>query len=360
MFEDILKQTQGEGVETKDDVNARVRISVVGVGGGGTNTVNRIKKMGIKSAKTIAINTDSLHLKMIEADKKILIGKSITRGLGAGGHPEVGMKCAEVDKDKIIEGIGENELIFLCTGLGGGTGTGAAPIVAQLAKQQGAIVVSVVTFPFKLERVRIKKARWGLNELMKYSDTVIVIDNNRLVEYVPNLPINKAFLLADQITARAIKGIADTIMFPSLLNIDYADVKSVMANGGLAMISIGEGSGPNKIEEVVKSTLSHPLLDVDYEGAKGALIHLGGNVDLTLGDAITIGEKLTEQFDDMAQVKLGARLSPEYGNKVYATMITTGVKSPQIFGMDETASGTETTMVTSNPQTEELSELLFA
>ena len=339
MFDDIIRTATGKQASMNkkiEDANDKIRISVVGVGGGGTNTVHRIKSMGIKSAKTVAINTDSLHLKMINSDKKVLIGKSVTKGLGAGGFPEVGMKCAEVDKDAIMEGMGENELVFLCAGMGGGTGTGGAPIVAKLAKESGAIVVSVVTYPFKLERARTKKAKWGIQELMKYSDTVIVIDNNRLVDYAPNLPMSKAFLLADQITGRAVKGISDTIMFPSLLNIDYADVKTVMEDGGLAMISIGEGSGPDKVEQVVKSTMSHPLLDVDYEGAKGSLIHLGGNTDLTLGEAIDIGEKLTYSFDDMANVKLGARLSPEYENKIFATMITTGVKSTSLFGNSET------------------------
>ena len=339
MFEDILKNARdgGSGAaspksDSEDMLNDRVRIAVVGVGGGGTNTIHRINSMGIKSAKTIAINTDALHLKMINSDKKVLIGKGVTRGLGAGGFPEVGMKCAEADKSLIMDALGENELVFITAGMGGGTGTGGAPVVAKAAKQQGAVVVSVVTYPFKLERARIKKAQWGLQELMKYSDTLIVIDNNRLVSYAPNLPVNKAFMLADQITARAIKGISDTIIFPSLLNIDYADVKAVMTNGGLAMISVGDGTGADKVEKVVKSTLQHPLLDVDYEGAKGALIHIGSNTDLTLGEAIHIGDNLTSKFDDAAQVKLGARIGPEYGSNVYVTMITTGVKSSTLFG----------------------------
>ena len=312
--------------------NDKVRIAVVGVGGGGTNTINRMVSIGIKSAKTIAVNTDKLHLDLCNADKKVLIGKSITRGLGAGGFPEIGTKCAETSKNDILEALGENELIFLCTGMGGGTGTGASPVIARLAKEMGSIVVGIVTSPFKLERARLKKAEWGIKELAKYTDTLVVIDNNRLVDYAPNLPINKAFLLADEITTKAVKGICDTIMFPSLMNIDYADVRTVMEEGGVSLISIGEASGPNKVEEVVKSTMNHPLLDVTYEGAKGALIHIGGSKSLTLGESVQIGEKLTEMFDPNAQIKVGARLSPEYGENVEVIMITTGLKATNIFG----------------------------
>jgi len=254
--------------------NTKVRIAVVGVGGGGCNTVHRITRIGIKSADTIAMNTDKLHLDSISADKKVLLGPSITRGLGAGGFPEVGQRCAEMSVDDIAKSIDDYNLVFLTAGMGGGTGTGGAPIVAKLAKQAGAIVVAIVTYPFKLERARMKKAQWGINELTKYCDTVIVIDNNRLVDYAPNLPMSKAFELADMITAKAVKGIADTIMFPSLMNIDYADVKSIMEHGGVAMISIGKASGPDKVNKVVENTLKHPLLDVDYTGAKGALIHI--------------------------------------------------------------------------------------
>ena len=335
----MLRNARAETPSHLDDEglmsNDKVRIAVVGVGGGGTNTVNRMVSIGIKSAKTIAVNTDKLHLDACNADKKVLIGKAITRGLGAGGFPEVGTKCAEVSKNEILEALGENELIFLCSGMGGGTGTGASPVIAKLAKEMGAIVVGIVTSPFKLERARLKKAEWGVTELAKYTDTLIVIDNNRLVEYAPNLPVNKAFMLADEITTKAVKGICDTIMFPSLMNIDYADVRSVMEEGGVSLISIGEASGPNKVEEVVKSTMKHPLLDVTYEGAKGALIHIGGSKCLTLGESVEIGEKLTEVFDPNAQIKVGARLSPEYGENVEVIMITTGLKATNIFGHKE-------------------------
>jgi cell division protein FtsZ len=332
--EDVPKTQTGQASQEAKDVeeNAQVRIAVIGVGGAGCNCVNRIFSGGIKSASTMAVNTDGKHLNMIGAHKKILIGRTITKGLGAGGDVNLAKKCAEVDKEMLKREIGDNELIFLVAGMGGGTGGGAAPVVAQIAKEQGAIVVAMVTYPFALERVRIKKAQQSLQELVKVCDTVVVIDNNRLAAYVPNLPINKAFELADSITTRAVVGISDTIMFPSLINVDYADVQTVMQNGGLSMISLGQASGHDKVQDVVKDTLEHPLLDVDYEGAKGCLIHLEGGPDLTLGDAIKAGELLTQSFDEASSVKVGARINPSLQDGIRITAIITGVKSPYMFG----------------------------
>lgn len=338
MFDDIIKAAKDSGgapqqtEAPKDNVEQQVRIAVVGVGGAGCNCVNRVFQSGIKSAATIAINTDGKHLNMIGSHKKILIGRTITKGLGAGGDMGLAKKCAEVDRELLKREMGENELVFLCAGMGGGTGGGAAPVVVQVAKEQGAMVVAMVTYPFALERVRIKKAQQSLQELVKVCDTVVVIDNNRLASYVPNLPINKAFELADSITTRAVTGISDTIMFPSLINVDYADVQTVMQGGGLSMISLGQGSGHNKVDDVVKDTLEHPLLDVDYEGAKGCLVHLEGGPDLTLGDAIRAGELLTQSFDEGASIKMGARVNPSLQNTIRITAIITGVKSPYMFG----------------------------
>lgn len=331
MFEDIIK---GAGVQLGNSAaadgdmmsNDKVRISIIGVGGAGCNTIQRMMKGGVRNATTIAINTDQLQLKTMEAHKKVMIGASITKGLGAGGFPEVAEKCAEASREKLREVIGENELVFLAAGMGGGTGTGAAPVVAQIAKEQGAVVVSIVTVPFALERARLKKAEWGLKRLTANCDTTIVIDNNRLVKYAPNLPISDAFNLADAITGKAVTGITDTITMPSMMNIDYADVRSVMQNGGVALISLGEGKGADRVEQAVRSTLDHPLLDVSYEGAKGALLHMEGGSSLTLGDAIQIGEKISDSFDKGAEVKMGARLTPELGDTVTVTAIVTGIK----------------------------------
>ncbi len=320
-----------EEVAGKNNIN----IYVVGVGGAGCNCVNRIHRAGIRSAKTVAINTDLKHLNIIQADKKILIGRNITRGLGAGGYPHVAKKCAESDVELLRKELGEPHLVFLVAGMGGGTGTGAAPTVARLLKETGAIVVGMVTYPFKIERARLKIANKGIEELKKEVDTLVVIDNNRLYEYAPNLPMDKSFELADSITGRAVKGISDTIVFQSLLNIDYADVRATMSNGGIALISLGEGTGPNRVEEAIESTLKHPLLDVDYEGAKGALIHLEGGPDLTLKEATDVAGRISEHFDENASVKLGARICPETQGKIKVTAIIVGVKSPMMFSNEQ-------------------------
>lgn len=345
MFDDIIqaakennenKSTSSEAItETVEEMDSsNVRINVIGVGGAGCNSVDRLMRQGIKSARTVAINTDGKHLKVANAHKKILIGKTITRGLGAGGFMDVAKKCAELDRAMLKQEIGEAELTFICAGMGGGTGGGAAPVIAQIAKEQGSIVISIVTYPFKHERVRLRKAQDAINELMKYSDTVIVIDNNRLSSYAPNLQIEKAFEFADSITSRAVLGISDTIMFPSLMNVDFADVRAVMQDGGLSLISLGEGVGVERVDAVVRDTLQHPLLDVNYEGAKGCLIHIEGGPDLTLGEAIKIGEKLTETFDAMANVKVGARIVP-VTDKIRVTAIITGIKSPYILRKED-------------------------
>ncbi|MBU0585988.1 cell division protein FtsZ [Candidatus Micrarchaeota archaeon] len=341
MFEDIIKavksdseasqKTLSEDITPVAEENSGIRISVIGVGGAGCNCIHRIVSNGLKSANAIAINTDGKQLNVIKADKKILIGKTITRGLGAGGDPQMGKKCAEADAANLKNEIGESEIVFLTGGMGGGTGTGALPVVARIAKDLGAIVIAFVTYPFKLERSKTKVAQKGIQDLIEVADTVVVIDNNRLLDYAPNLPLTKAFELADSITSRAVTGIADTIMFPSLMNIDYADVKAIMKNGGIAFISIGEGTGHDKVSDAIKAGLEHPLLDVDTESAKGALIHLEGGADLTLGDAVKIGDGVTAALDSEANVKVGARINPELPNSVRVTSIFVGVKSPMMF-----------------------------
>ncbi|MBN3037222.1 MAG: cell division protein FtsZ [Candidatus Diapherotrites archaeon] len=309
------------------------KIIVIGTGGAGNNSVNRIARLGISGAELIAVNTDKQHLALIhDSVKKILIGQSVTRGLGAGGFPEVGAKAAEVSRAALAQALEDADLVFLTAGMGGGTGTGSAPIIADIAKEQGAIVVAMVTFPFLLERARIQKAEEGIEKLRKVTDTVIIIDNNRLVELVPNLPIEQAFSVADEVIARAVKGITETITVPSLVNLDYADVRAVMSTGGVSVISVGESKGHRRVDEVVADTLKNSLLDVDYRGAKGALIHISGGPDLTLGEANEIGERLTEVIDPSAQVIWGSRIIPEYEGKVEVIGIFTGVKSPHLTG----------------------------
>lgn len=319
-------------VRAKEFTPSNVNIAVVGVGGGGTNTVTRLKRMGIQSANTFAINTDAKHLGCCEADKKILIGHTMTRGLGAGGFPEVGMRAAEQSRERFAEILKNYQLVFITSGMGGGTGTGASPVIAEVAKQQGAIVVAMVTFPFALERARLSKADWGLERLREACDTVVLIDNNKLVKLVPNLPMNQAFEVADTLIARSVKGISDTILLPSLVNIDFADVRSIMSSSGEAIIAVGEGSGSNRVQQAIESTLNHPLMDVDYHGAKGALIHIAGGTDLTLCEVTKVGEGITSAFDSRANVIWGARVVPEMQGKIIVTAVLTGINSPQVMG----------------------------
>lgn len=309
------------------------KIVVMGVGGAGNNSINRIARLGVSGAQLIAVNTDKQHLSMVhDAVQKVLIGQSVTRGLGTGGYPQVGMKAAEVSRAALSQLLEGTDMLFITAGLGGGTGTGAGPVVADIAKEQGAIVIAMVTYPFKLERARLDKAEEGINALRKVADTVIIIDNNRLVELVPNLPMEQAFSVADEVIARAVKGITETITTPSLINLDYMDVRSIMTQGGVSVITVGESKGHTRVDEVVQDTLKNSLLDVDFAGASGALIHITGGPDLTLGEANTIGEKLTEAIDPKATVIWGARIVPEYEGRIEVICIMTGVKSPHIKG----------------------------
>ncbi len=318
-------------VEEKFEEFGQPKIMVVGAGGAGCNAVNRLAHMGIAGAQLVAVNTDKQHLSIIDDNiTKILIGKSVTRGLGAGGYPEIGAKAAEVSRQALEEVMSGVDMLFISAGMGGGTGTGSAPIIAQIAKEQGAIVIAMVTYPFALEKARTLKAEEGIETLRRIADTVVVIDNNRLVELVPNLPIQDAFKVADELVARTVRGITETITQPSLINLDYADVRSVMVGTGLSMIAVGESKGVDKVNEVVEDTLKNSLLDVDISGAKGALIHITGGAELTLGEANGIGTMLTEQLDQKAVVIWGARVDPTYENKIEVITIFTGVKSPFI------------------------------
>ncbi len=312
------------------------KIVVVGTGGAGCNSINRLSKAGIKGAEMIAINTDRNHLSTISENvKKVLIGASITRGLGAGGYPEMGAKAADASRDALEKMLDKTDLMFITCGMGGGTGTGSAPVIAQIAKKVGSIVIAIVTYPFALERARLEKADAGLAALKAVADTIIVIDNNRLVQIVPNLPIDKAFAVADEIIARAVRGITETITTPSLVNLDFADVKAIMSNGGVSMIAVGESKGTDRVNDVVKNTLSNSLLDVDYTGATGVLLHITGGPDMTLGECNLIGEALTERVDRNATVIWGARLEHGFEGKIEAIAIFTGIKNAYMLGKQQ-------------------------
>jgi cell division protein FtsZ len=311
----------------------QIKIVTIGVGGAGNNTINRLLKVGVKGTELVAVNTDVQHFKIIDDRiKKILIGKTITKGLGAGGDPDIGIKAAEVDRQVLEEVLSGAQLVFLCAGMGGGTGTGASPVIAQIAKEAGAIVVAMVTYPFDLERVRKVKADEGIQNLRKFCDSVIIVDNNRLVRLVPNLPMNEAFAVADDVLAKAIGGLVWTITQPSLINIDFADVRAIMGSGDVGFISVGTGKGNDKVMSASESVLKNKLLDVDFENAKGALIHISGASDLTLGDAIKAGEIITERMDPKATVKWGARIIPGYEGQLEIVAIVTGVKGESILG----------------------------
>ncbi|RLE47687.1 cell division protein FtsZ [Candidatus Woesearchaeota archaeon] len=275
MSEDIAKPDYGQA-----------NIKVIGTGGAGNNMVSWLYKRGIKGAEIIACNTDQQHLNITEADKKFLIGKDVTRGLGCGGFPQKGAEAAQESINELKNALQGADMVFVCAGMGGGTGTGSAPVIAKLCKDIGAIVIGTVTMPFNIERARIDKAEYGLDLLRKSTDTVIVIDNNRLVQIAGNLPVQQAFAVANELISTMLKGIVETIAIPSLVNLDFADVKAIMTNGGVAAIGVGTSDTNNKVEEAVKGALNNPLLDIKYEGATGALLHICGGPDMTLEDIV--------------------------------------------------------------------------
>jgi len=329
---EIEKEMKSPQSSVDDDFIGQPRIMIIGCGGAGNNTVNRLHHMGVAGAETLAINTDKQHLDMIQADKRVLIGKSLTRGLGAGGYPDVGKRAAEMARPT-LEALLENaDLVFITAGMGGGTGTGSAPVVAQIAKEQGAIVVGMVSYPFQVEKARLIRAEEGLETLAASSDSVIVLDNNRLKNFVPNLPLGQAFSVMDQLIGETVKGISETITEPSLINIDYADVRAIMSKGGVAVMLVGESKQQNKSESVVRECLSNPMLDVDYRGATGSLIHITGGSDLTLQDAEEIATSLTYELDPHADVIWGARVKNDMEGKVRVMAIMTGVQSGKILG----------------------------
>jgi len=315
-----------------DDMIGQANIKVIGVGGAGSNMVSWLYKKGIKGAEIYACNTDKQHLDITNADKKVLIGKDITRGLGCGGFPNKGAEAAQESLSDLKELVRGTDMAFVCAGMGGGTGTGAAPVIAQLVKDSGSIVIGTVTMPFNIERARIDKAEFGLQQLRQVSDTVIVIDNNRLVKIAGNLPVQQAFAVANELVSTMIRGIVETIAVPSLVNLDYADVKAIMTNGGVAAIGVGASDTTNKVEEAVRGALSNPLLDINYKGATGALIHIEGGPDMTLDEVAKVGELVTESLDADANVIWGARVTDEMRGKITVMTIITGVHSPWILG----------------------------
>jgi len=305
----------------------KANIKVIGSGGAGNNTITRMMQVGIEGVETIAMNTDAQDLLYSDADKKLLIGKEVTGGLGAGGDPKVGNEAAKESREEIKEMIQGADMVFITCGLGGGTGTGSAPVIAETAKKMGILTVGIVTLPFTMEgKVRMKNAREGLAELRKFVDTIIIIPNDRLLEIVPDVSLATAFKVADEILVNSVKGITELITKPGLINLDLADVKSVMTNGGLAMIGMGESDTENRGIEAVEKALSNPLLALDIENADGALINVTGGPDITIREAQQVVEAVSSRLNEDAKIIWGAQINKDLAETVRVLVVVTGVK----------------------------------
>jgi cell division protein FtsZ len=310
-----------------DDLTAPVcKIKVLGIGGGGGNAINRMKAADIKSAEFIAINTDLQALRMSKADIVLQIGAKLTKGLGAGSDPETGRRAAEESKDAIEEIIADANLVFITAGMGGGTGTGAAPIIAEIAKRRGVLTIGVVTKPFSFEgNVRMQNAEKGIQELKKVVDTLLIVPNNKLLQVFPKgTPMVEAFKYADDVLRQGIQGVTDLIVVPSLINLDFADVLTIMKDKGMAHMGIGEGSGENRTIDAVKKAVYSPLLDTTIDYSTGVLINIFGGMDITLDEVNEAVELVKEVADKNANIIFGAGLDPALNGKIIVTIIATG------------------------------------
>lgn len=309
------------------------RIKVVGCGGGGNNSITRMREVGIKGCEVIAINTDAQDLLYTNADHKILIGRELTHGLGAGSNPKIGEQAARESEEEIKKKLGEVDMVFITCGLGGGTGTGAAPVVADIAKRKGALTIGVVTLPFTVEgQKRIENAQYGLEKLAGIVDTLIVIPNDKLLEIAPELPIHTTFKVADEILTNSVKGITELVTKAGLVNLDFADIKAVMSHGGVSLIGIGEADSKSRAKDAVERAINNPLLDVDITNASGALVNIVGGMDLSLEEYTSIVQAVEAKIASGAKLISGAQISPDMGNSVKVLLIVTGVKSNQILG----------------------------
>ncbi|MEM2784753.1 MAG: cell division protein FtsZ, partial [Candidatus Pacearchaeota archaeon] len=290
----------------------RASVKVFGVGGAGGNTLTRMKEIGIVGAECIAVNTDAQDLLYTYADSKILIGRELTQGLGAGSNPKIGEEAAKESEHEIKKAMQEADIVFITCGLGGGTGTGAAPVIADIAKKMGILTIGVVTLPFTIEgQKRFENAMYGLEKLEASVDTLIVIPNDKLLELAPDLPLHTAFKIADEILTNAVKGITELVTKAGLVNLDLADVKAVMLDGGVAMIGVGESDSANRAEEAIEKAIENPLLDVDITNATGALINITGGLDMKLEEAKKIIEEVSKRISPDAKLIWGAQLSED-------------------------------------------------
>ncbi len=324
--------------ETDDELQSilqelKTNIVVIGCGGSGSNTIQRMSEEGIVGAELYALNTDAQHLLSVKVPNKILIGRSRTKGLGAGSVPQLGQEAAEESRDQIEKIVENADMVFVTCGLGGGTGTGAAPVVADAARKAGALTIAVVTLPFSVEgAIRMENAEAGLERLREVVDTVIVVPNDKLLEVVPHLPLQMAFKVCDEVLMRSVKGITELITKPGLVNLDFADVRVVMQKSGVAMIGLGEAEGERRAIESVNKAIRSPLLDVDISGATSALVNVVGGTDMTIAEAESVVNELYTRIDPNARLIWGAMVEPELENVIRTMIIVTGVKSPQILG----------------------------
>ena len=312
------------------DLDQFAKIKVIGVGGGGSNAINRMISSGLKGVEFIAVNTDAQALLHSMAPKRIQIGAKLTRGLGAGARPEIGEKAAQESRDELIEALKGADMVFVTAGMGGGTGTGAAPVVAECSREIGALTVGVVTKPFAFEgRQRFRKADSGIDNLRQHVDTIITIPNDRLLQVVDKkTPIMEAFRIADDVLRQGVKGISDLIAVPGLINLDFADVKSVMSNAGAALMGIGEGTGENAAVNAVKAAIDSPLLETSIEGARGVLLNItGASENLSMFEVNEASVTIKEAVNEEANIIFGAAIDDTLGDVVRVTVIATGFDS---------------------------------
>ena len=302
------------------------QIKVIGVGGGGCNAVNRMIESGVSSIDFWAINTDAQALTHTKAQKRLQIGQKITRGLGAGGNPAIGQKAAEESRDEIAQALEGADLVFITAGMGGGTGTGAASVVAEIAKDLGCLTVGVVTRPFKFEgRRRTNQAEEGISALQSRVDTLLVIPNNQLLNVIaPETPMQEAFRIADDVLRQGVQGISDIITIPGLVNVDFADVRAVMADAGSALMGIGISSGKSRAREAAIAAISSPLMESSVEGARGVVLNITGGHDLTLHEVNAAAEAIYEVVDPNANIIFGAVIDEQLQGEIRITVIATG------------------------------------
>ncbi|MHB8633939.1 MAG: cell division protein FtsZ [Thermoplasmatota archaeon] len=309
------------------------KIKIIGCGGAGSNTIQRCTEEDLGDVELVAVNTDAQHLIMSRSPHKILIGRHLTKGLGAGALPQVGEEAAIETEADIRNAVAGADIIFVTCGLGGGTGTGSAPVVAKLAREAGALTIAICTLPFGVEgAVRMENAEAGLARLRDVCDTVIVVPNDKLLEIAPRLPVGAAFRVADEVLMRSIKGITEMITKPGLVNLDFADLRTIMKRGGVAMIGLGESDGDDRARESVLEALNSPLLDVDISDASGVLVNVVGGRDMTLKEAQTVVQEINNRVSKDARIIWGTSIDPGLERTIRTMLVITGVKSRQILG----------------------------